>query len=321
VVDFDPGGERNPSVSTWNRVPAASFAGYGHGSASVDAGTRRLLDPRYLLFQTQGRYSDPTHLPTVIPAVARQLATLSQRPGVARAEALRLFEQAPLLAGYVLRAASAVVNRPLRSFAEVWGAVGSQGTHKLLVRLSRKGRVVGSDEIADAMARLARHSAAVARISRLLARHTPFAAEYAWWCGLLHDAGFAAMLAGLAEAPGGPGLPLEDLLPVLDEAHIRATTMVTRRCGLPEDLVLGVSQHHNPFGVGPAHPLAAVVCVADHMAGVIGFPSWSKSGSSLAVDQSGTAMVARARDVLALPDSTWHAVRRDVRGLCADLRG
>jgi len=57
------------------------------------------------------------------------------------------------------------------------------------------------------------------------------------------------------------------------------------------------------------------------MAGVIGFPSWSKSGSSLAVDQSGTAMVARARDVLALPDSTWHAVRRDVRGLCADLRG
>jgi HD-like signal output (HDOD) protein len=122
------------------------------------------------------------------------------------------------------------------------------------------------------------------------------------------------MLAGLAEAPEAPGLPLSELLPVLDEAHIKCTTMVTRRWGLPEDLVLVIEQHHNPFGQGLAHPLVAVICVADHLASTIGL----SPGETL--DCSGPSMVARARDVLELQDSTWQAVRDQVRGLTADLR-
>ncbi len=295
-------------------------AGYGLGKANTDRFSLRLTDPHAVLTQIETRFQDADYMPPLRPPAAEMLARVATLPGVSREDVTALFEADPLLAGRLIRAAWEAGGKPIRTFGDLWSGTGTLELHRLVVRVHRKTRILREPEYARVLGEVADHSAATARLARLVARNTPFPDALAWLCGILHDAGFAAGLSVFADLPPEARPELDQGLLILDEIHDRASWTLTKIWGLPPDVRLVVAGHHDPFKSGPAHPVAAVLCIADALAASLGRPAWTCGGLAQRADDSGNAKVAACRAELGITEGAWGTLQREARDELARRR-
>jgi len=288
-------------------------AGFGLGSARTDSASLKLSDPSDLLSRIETRFRDPDYMPPVRPEVAEILARLATMPGVGREDVTQLFEMDPLLAGRVIRVVIETGGKPIRSFKDLWSSSGTLAIHQILVRLHRKTRILRNEDYARVIGEVAAHCAATARLARLVARDTPFPEDYAWLCGILHDVGLSAGLSMLSDARPEDVPELDQVLGILDDVHDRATFSLARLWQLPPDVRLVLAGHHDPFRGGTAHPVAAVICIADWMAASYGWPAWSSRGLSGRGDDSGSPKVAACRIELGMTPASWALLEAKAR--------
>src|SRR5690606_25632393 len=139
-------------------------------------------------------------------------------------------------------------------------------------------RVFRADGYDRPMAELMRHSLVTAHVARLACRMTALPDEYAFMCGLLHDAGMAAGLLIFADT-AGPGSSrqgskgaasapprYEEVAAALHAVHEEASAILADAWALNPDIRIVIGSHRRLREGGHIHPLAAVVCVADWIA-------------------------------------------------------
>jgi len=311
-------------------------AGYGLGRYIIEVGDEALIEVEDLRNRIVEAFGSPDYQPPALPSTALELLALSRDPDASFDEIVALLEQDAVLAASVLRAAQS----PLYA-----GIGGVQSLHQALVRLGLATlrdlvlevavnlRVFAVPAYAPSAERLRRHSAAVAQLARLVARHARVESELAFLCGLFHDVGIAGILLTLGDVPPGEKLPdLGVLWPAIDAAHEEAGALMAILWELPQELPLVIGGHHQLPTDAEAQALGAVVCVADRLAEELGaglVPRAEEAAASdelaaLATfertDRSSDGAVERARETLGVDDAAWERLREEGAALLARLR-
>lgn len=286
-------------------------ADYGRGEYQIDA-PDLLLTPEAMVAHLRRTLVAPSYKPPLLPSIALDLMKLTRQPDVSITEVRTLLERDALLAAKVLQLAqSALYSRgaPVRSLHEAISRLGLRTLGDLFLQTVLSMRVFRADGYDAPMSTLMRHSTVTAHVARIACRMTALPDEYAFMCGLLHDAGLAAGLLIFAEsassselqrAPrstrreprvsggpsarsGRPATPLpqrpsyEELAAALDAVHEEASSILAEAWKLNPDIRIVIGSHHHLRSGGRVHPLAAVVCVADWIASEAGARMGSES--------------------------------------------
>ncbi|MCK6545251.1 HDOD domain-containing protein [Myxococcota bacterium] len=243
---------------------------YGRGVAEIDTPLLDVADVRRKLVVTFG---DPAYRPPVLPKVAMECLTLSRQPDVTFDRVAKLLQQDAMLTGQVLKVAQSPVfagHAKVTTLQQAFMRIGLETLSQLVLQVTTNAKVFRARAYQPAMERLQRHSAAVAHLSRLIARYTSIDTEYAFLCGLLHDVGLAGALIVLTEGTKTPP-PIDEAWPAAFELHEEAGRRMVTEWKLPEDVFYVTSAHHAVKIGGYPHPVAATVRVADAMAERMGF--------------------------------------------------
>lgn len=265
------------AASPSSRAPRASTPhrskGYGRGTHAITGGDLALLDPAELAEAVFARFAAPDYEPPVLPSVAIQLLELSRKSTTSFRDVQRLLEQEPLLTGRVLRLARSAAygtREPVRSLEQAISRLGIVTMTHLFLQVSIGGKVFRAAGFEEPMAALRRHSIVTAHLSKEILSMQQRRDDEAFLAGLLHDAGIAASIVLLAEVCGRGPLPhFAEVRSAILEAHVRTTGVLARAWKLPADLATTLAHHHAPFVDGRPHARAAVLCVADGLAGEV----------------------------------------------------
>jgi HD-like signal output (HDOD) protein len=233
------------------------------------------IDPGELKQRLLEVFRSPDYTPPLLPTVALELLALTRKPNVKSEQVVQLLGSDPLLAGQVLKVAqSALYSRgsPLHSLEEAVVRLGLERVSELFLRVSVETKVFRAPGYAEPMNQLRRHSAFTAEAARVISRRTSGLESFAFLCGLLHDVGIAACILALSGplsslAPKG----FERAWPCVQAVHTFASELLAKVWGLPPDVALVLSLHHQPRFDGHIHPLAAAVRYADIQAELHGF--------------------------------------------------
>ncbi len=216
--------------------------------------------------------------PPVLPRVGIELIALTRKANVTIPQIVALLEQDSLIAAEVLKLAQSAFYARGASIQSLHDAIVRLGLNTitdLFLESAASMKVFRAPGYEEPMNRLRRHSAAVAHISRLVARRTSLFDEYAFLCGLLHDAGIAASIVVLAEKKPGknaaPLPPFEEVWPAIRAAHERAAEVLGNVWKLPPDVTRVISHHHQAKVDGVPHPLSQVIAIAEMIATNAGF--------------------------------------------------
>ena len=103
----------------------------------------------------------------------------------------------------------------------------------------------------------------------------------------------------------------------------------------PADLLYGIAGHHDVEIEGYPHPLAAAVCLADHLASELGVglipeaeeKADTEEEAALAavltthggVDRSSPVALDRAREALSVTPESWALIEREAESRLAEL--
>jgi HD-like signal output (HDOD) protein len=298
-------------------------ADYGRGEYQIEA-PDFMLTPEAMTAHLRQTLVAPSYEPPLLPSIALELMKLTRQPGVSLVEVRKLLERDPLLAGKVLQLAqSALYSRgaPVRSLHDAISLLGLRTLADLFLQTVLSMRVFRADGYDGPMATLMQHSMLTAHIARLACRMTALPDEYAFMCGLLHDAGMAAGLLIFADSHGPrssrdsarsklPPPSYEEVSAALCAVHEEASAILAEAWKLNPDIrvVLG-SHHHLRASGGRIHPLAAVVCVSDWIASEAGasmgtesdFVQAEMAAKELRFSKANLAeLSAKAREILEL---------------------
>jgi len=304
---------------------------YGLGEHTIDCDKLGLIDEQELTARLIRTFDAPGYRPPRLPTVAMELHALSKKPDVEFYHLERLLEQDAILAGEVLSLARSAYysgTRQVESLRDALVRLGMQKLREIVLQAAMSLRVFRSTSYRGCMERLRYHCRATAHLCRLTSRYTPVGEEQAFLCGLLHDVGIAGILLVLGDVGQGKKAPdLAVLWPSIEAAHARAGARMVKLWKLPPEVVLAVEGHHQVRIYGADHPIAATVCLAEALATELdmGFvPTGAKAREESDLDDSGLlahgridrtddATLARARQALAMSDSTLEILRVDAR--------
>jgi HD-like signal output (HDOD) protein len=301
-------------------------ADYGRGEYQIDA-PDLMLTPEAMITHLRQTLVSPDYKPPLLPSIALELMKLTRQPGVSVAEVRKLLERDALLAAKVLQLAqSALYSRgsPVRSLHEAISLLGLRTLGDLFLQTVLSMRVFRADGYDRPMAMLMLHSMVTAHISRLACRMTSMPDEYAFMCGLLHDAGMAAGLLIFAEQhaarssreaprsmregsraavqnsqpspPRGASEPpsYDELAVALQAVHEEASAILAEAWKLNPDIRIVLGSHHQLRAGGRVHPLAAVVCVSDWIASEAGAGMGTESDGQQAAEAAKVLSFSRA---------------------------
>lgn len=298
-------------------------ADYGRGEYQIEA-LDFLLGPDAMTQHLRRTLASPSYRPPLLPSIALELMKLTRQPGVSLAEVRQLLERDPLLAAKVLQLAQSALyarGAPVRSLHEAINRLGLRTLADLFLQTVLSMRVFRAEGYDAPMASLLRHSMLTAHVARLACRMTSLPDEYAFICGLLHDAGMAAGLLIFADSAGSraardgergkPAPPsYDEVAAALYAVHEEASAILAEAWQLTPDIRIVIGSHHHLRSSGDrVHPLAAVVCVADFIASQAGAGMGSESdaaqaelaGKELRFTRSNLdELAARAREILEL---------------------
>jgi HD-like signal output (HDOD) protein len=305
---------------------------YGRGEYDLDQ-QDFMLTPEAMIAHLRRTLASPGYKPPLLPSIALELMKVTRQPGVSVAEVRKLLERDTLLAAKVLQLAqSALYSRgsPVRSLHEAINLLGLRTLSDLFLQTVLSMRVFRADGYDKPMTMLMQHSMVTAHVARLACRMTALPDEYAFMCGLLHDAGMAAGLlifadstavrssrdaprstrAGGAGAPTTPAPPTyEEVAPALDAVHEEASAILADAWKLNADIRFVIGSHHHVRTNGRVHPLVAVVCVSDWIASEVGAGMGQESNPMQAEEAAKelrftpanlTELTSRAREILEL---------------------
>jgi putative nucleotidyltransferase with HDIG domain len=213
-------------------------------------------------------FASPGYRPPMLPAVAIEMMRLAQLPDVKFEEVVALLQKDPVLAAKVLSIANSATytsRSPITTLQQASVRLGLKTMRDLVLEASLHLKVFRAPGYQPAMTRLARHSTAVAHVTRAVCRRTNVEAEYAFLCGLLHDVGFAASLLAISSDPTWRKSSFEVLKSVLDEVHEEASGLLTRIWKLPEGIQRMVATHHDPAPGGKTELVNATLIVAEQL--------------------------------------------------------
>jgi HD-like signal output (HDOD) protein len=308
---------------------------YARAAASA-ADSVEGLDRAGVMARLQRTFTSPGYTPPMLPQVALDVLQLSQRPDVGFEEVVALLGRDAVLAGRVLSIAqsSAYASRsPVTTLQQAAVRLGLEAMRGVVLEAALHLKVFRVPGYEPAMERLARHSAAVAHVTRAVCRRTSVEGGYAFLCGLLHDVGFAASLLALAEDPTWRRAAFDDLAPVLDEVHEEASGLKARLWRLPPAIERVVATHHEPSPGGAPSPVNATLVVAEQLAWEAGCglapPPPDAGPLSMAtpepphdgLDVNWIGVVDEARAVLELDDLGMAAARAEAFQLVERLGG
>jgi HD-like signal output (HDOD) protein len=297
--------------------------GYGRGEYQIDA-LDFMLSPEAMIAHLRKTLVSPAYKPPLLPSIALELMKLTRQPGVSLAEVRSVLERDALLAAKVLQIAqSALYSRgaPVRSLHDALSLLGLRTLGDLFLQTVLSMRVFRAEGYDAPMATLMQHSMVTAHVARIACRMTSMPDEYAFMCGLLHDAGMAAGLLIFADSHGprssregsrAPSAPpsFEEVASALHAVHEEASAILAEAWKLSPDIRLVIGSHHHlRASGGRIHPLAAVVCVSDWVASEVGAGVGSESDpmqADAAAKELGFTkgnldeLAAKAREILEL---------------------
>jgi HD-like signal output (HDOD) protein len=216
------------------------------------------------------RFHAPDHIRPALPSVALDVVRKRRRPTLNLARVAWAIEQDPVLAAHVLRLAQSPLyggHLQVRAVAEALVRVGFERVGAIVLEAALAVHLFCAPGYDGPMAKLRKHSQATAHMARAVSKHTYLPGDYAFYCGLLHDVGIAAILNALAALPGGAAPPLiEDVWPSILRSHEEVSGLLANRWGLSSELEL-VMGHHHEYSIGQSvHALTCVVFVAGALA-------------------------------------------------------
>jgi len=238
-------------------------------------------------------FSDPRYEPPKLPAVALELLELARRPDVEVRDVVSLLEKDPILASRLLRHVQSPLyagGAEIRSLQRALTHLGLEHIRDIALELTVDARVFRAEHYAEAMDRVSKHSRLTAYLTQVVCRYAVYDASHAFLCGLLHDVGFAAGLIALGDVPRSEDRPdIAVALPVLLDMHVELGGQVAQSWGLSPEIVNVIRHHHElADSDGQVHQLAAVVCLAEHLA--------NELGSSGIIASSGAGQPVFAQD-------------------------
>jgi HD-like signal output (HDOD) protein len=217
-------------------------------------------------------FEDPSYRPPPLPSVAMELLALSNKTEARASDVVRLLEQDEMLAGNVMRLVSSPIysgrNR-IGSLKEAVVRLGFKLVRDMVFEVTLRSGVFDLDEYAETVAQVQRHSTVTAYIARIVCNKVRIDGEHAFICGLLHDAGFAGLLFAVTHFEGAESPPLEQLWTDVDALHERASGILTRLWGLPDEFAEVVGHHHH-LHTGEFSKVAAAICIADRLSRAFG---------------------------------------------------
>lgn len=295
--------------------------GYGRGEASIAEDDDVLLDGEALGERLLATFRAPGYQPPAMPTTATRLMTMSQDPNIELDDVILTLEQDQIIAGRVLKIASSAAFGGASQIDSLRGALmrfGMNTLRDLVLEIAMNMRVFKCEGYTEPMERVRIHSQATARLCRVVCKYTSIDGEFAFLCGLLHDVGIAGILVGLSDVPRGQPIPdLDVLWPEIHAAHLEATETMTRLWDLPPEIPMILGAHHQVEIGGIPHPLAATVCLADHLANERGFglhidgEETTAMGTHPHLDRSGPRPLAIARDALEVHDAAWSLIETE----------
>jgi len=254
---------------------------YGRGEYQIGA-AEEMLTPEGMVEHLRAILGSSRYKPPLLPSIALELMSLTRKADVSLTTVRQLLERDSLLAAKVLQLSqSALYSRgaPVCSLQDAISRLGLRTLEDLFLQTVLSTRVFRAAGYEQPMADLMRHSTLTAHVARMACRMTSIPDEYAFMCGLLHDAGIAAGLLIFADSSvtdwkkseGRAILPsFEEVSTALLTVHEETSTILAQAWQLAPDVALVLGHHHH-FRIGSrVHPLAAAVCVADWVASEVG---------------------------------------------------
>ncbi len=276
--------------------------GYGRGTHVIAGGALAVATPEDLAREVLARFSAPDYEPPILPSVAMQLLELSRKSSTSFKDVERLLEQEPLLTGRVVRIAQSAAyatREPVRNLEQAISRLGLRTLTDLFLQVSIGAKIFRAPGFEKPMDRLRKHSILAAHLSRELTRMLGAADDEAFLAGLLHDSGIAAMLILAADFCAKKADPdLEHIWNAILEAHLRCIEVLAKSWKLSPELTETLVRHHAPFVDGKPHRRAALLCVADSLAGEL-----------LPVGDERDDSAAEARRALGLSDPDLERLR------------
>lgn len=264
---------------------------------------RRVLDTLAELL------SRPQYQPPLLPHVAQKVVASSRRPDLAAQEVAALASQCPNLAGGLLKVAGSAAlgaTAPVRTLKDAVVRLGAAGVRQVVWELAFDLRIFRAPEFAPRLEQARQHCRAVAIVARHACRYAPLDGEHAFLCGLLHDAGLAAMLVAEAElARSGTPLPASGLDQRLLRGREEASQLVAARWNAPPEVKLVLELQHHHAGKAPQHPVVAVLRIADELAARAGASALPNGPNGAPPDHPSAADVTAARLALGLSERSY----------------
>lgn len=273
-------------------------------------------------------FQSPTYQAPMLPQAATELLSLSSRADVEVDAVVKLLERDTLLAGRVLTLCNSPVyasSAPVRSLKPAVVRLGLKQLRNVVLEASLSYRVFKTTGYSQAVDRVRVHSTATAHVARAITRFTSFDPEYAFLCGLLHDVGYSAALVALGDAPRGQKLrPVVDLWPALAALHETVGGSVATLWKLPAEIAMVVKVHHAMKVGGVVHPVAAIINLAEHLAGEHGFGLVPAAPSPLfgdhRVDAPSWTDVALAKSALGFDEAAMKRVTQAAATVLEQLK-
>ncbi|MEM7203412.1 MAG: HDOD domain-containing protein [Planctomycetota bacterium] len=212
---------------------------------------------------------DEAELP-MLPTIAQETLALCQDEHVDAARLSEVLHRDQGLAGHVLRVANSPLYRPgvpIGSLQQAISRLGFRALSELAVAVAVRGKVFaseGASSLAEHMAGLWRHAAAVGLFAQEIARQRRRNVESAFLCGLLHDVGRPVILAAAAKEHPDAGLPV--LVSAMDNYHNVVGLRLAELWQLPPQVVASARWHHD-WSQADGHVEAVMtVALADRLA-------------------------------------------------------
>lgn len=304
----------------FSRMSNASLNGdYGRGTHTIhDVDLEADAQAEHIQELLDKTFKAPNYTPPVLPAAALEVHRLSQQSSIDIQQVLMALEKDPMLAARVLKIAASPLfsAQPVPTLHAAVVRLGLRNLTAIVWEVATNLRIFRSKTYAAPMESVRRHSTACAYVSRLVAKVTAVPLEYAFLCGLLHDVGMAAALLVLSD--NTKNVVPEDVLAVaLRDTHAEASCVVARLWNLPVDVQLVLGNHHLVSVQGYVHPAAAVVAIAEEIAGEHGFEF--KVGKATWVDVTQSTIRAQARKALGLSEQTMRMLHTEADGVLKEL--
>lgn len=249
-----------------------NHANYGNGVVTLgeEPESAPAVEGQALISRLRATFAVAGRGLPMLPTVALEVLQLSARPNLKIDELARLIERDLQLAAQVLRLARSPLHAglvPVMSLSAAIVRLGLSAMRDVVLEAAMNLRVFKAAAYSETMERVRCHSVAVAHLARVVARFTPMDAEFAFICGLVHDAGFAGALIALGDTRPDqrPALTAQTWW-AIDAVHEELGGTLVNLWKMPAEVELVVRHHHSLQIAGHDHPMLAVLAVAEGLA-------------------------------------------------------